>query len=54
MNKTFYGETIYPKELKEKLATYEYNGSDASLLYKYFYGKFAQWLVDNVIPSTIA
>ena len=54
MNKTFYGETIFPIEKIDRLKTYKYSGSDASLLYKYFYGRSAQFLIDNIIPPTIA
>jgi hypothetical protein len=54
MNETFYGEALYPLEQIDKIRTYQYSGSDASLIYKYFYGKTAQYLVDHVIPPSIA
>jgi ethanolaminephosphotransferase len=44
---------ISPQGAKS-LPSYKYSGSDLSLLYKHFYGKVAQYLVDNVIPPTWA
>jgi ethanolaminephosphotransferase len=44
---------ITPQGAKS-LPSYKYSGSDLSLLYKHFYGKIAQYLVDNVIPATWA
>jgi len=41
-------------EAAKTLPSYKYSGSDLSLLYKHFYGKIAQYLVDNVIPTTWA
>jgi len=42
------------EEAAKTLPNYKYSGSDASLLYKHFYGKVAQYLVDHVIPPTLA
>jgi hypothetical protein len=53
-NKTIFGEELYPLEKEDNLINFKYSGSDASLLYKYFYGKIAQFLVDKVIPETMA
>jgi len=41
-------------EAAKTLPSYKYSGSDASLLYKHFYGPVAQYLVDKVIPPTWA
>lgn len=53
-HKTFFGEEIFPRGKEEKLSTFKYKGTDHSILYKYVYGKFAQFLVDNVIPESMA
>lgn len=39
---------------EKNLTSYKYSGSDASLLYKYFFSPCAQYLVDNIIPPTLA
>jgi len=39
---------------EKNLLAYRYSGSDASLLYKYFFSPIAQALVDKVIPSWLA
>jgi len=39
---------------EKNLVAYKYVGSDASLLYKYFFSPCAQFLVDNVIPEWLA
>ena len=39
---------------EKNLLAYKYAGSDASLLYKYFFSPVAQALVDKVIPSWVA
>ena len=39
---------------EKNLTAYKYSGSDSSLLYKYFFSPCAQYLVDNIIPSTLA
>lgn len=54
MNKTYLGETLFPEKNLEGLKTYKYSGSDASILYNYVFGKAAQWLVDNIIPTWVA
>jgi ethanolaminephosphotransferase len=36
------------------LLRYKYSGSDASLLYNYIISPIAQWLVDHVIPESLA
>ena len=54
LNKTIFGEQIYVKENEDNLRTFKYSGSDASLLYKHVYGKIAQFLVDKVIPASVA
>ena len=53
-NKTFLGEELFPKEKEENLKNFQYKGSDASLLYKYVFGKLAELLVEKVIPPSIA
>ena len=53
-NKTIFGEELYPMEKEENLINFKYKGSDASLLYKYFYGKIAELLVEKVIPESVA
>ena len=53
-NKTFFGENLYPKDKEDNLKNFQYKGSDASILYKYFYGKIAEALVNKVIPETVA
>jgi hypothetical protein len=53
-NISFYGEKLFLKEKESNLVTYQYKGSDKSLLYKYFYGKIAQIIVDNIIPEWVA
>lgn len=53
-NKTFFGETLFPKDKEDRLASFQYKGSDTSLLYRFFYGKIAELLVNNVIPETVA
>ena len=50
MNKTYIGETLFPIKNIKGLKDYKYSGSDASILYKYVFGKAAQYLVDHVIP----
>lgn len=54
MKRTFYGEAVMTEAGYEKLPKYKYNGSDASLIYKYFTGKIAQFLVDNIYPESLA
>ena len=54
MNIAFYGEKLFPEESQNKIKTYKYSGTDKSLLYKHFYGKIAQIIVDNWMPETIA
>lgn len=53
-NKTFFGEDLYPKDKEEHFLNFKYKGSDASILYKYFYGRIAEALVNHVIPATVA
>jgi hypothetical protein len=53
-HKTFYGEEFFPEEKAKDVLTYKYAGSDNSVLYKYIYGPFAQFLVDKVIPEWLA
>ncbi|KAJ0408409.1 hypothetical protein ATCC90586_009184 [Pythium insidiosum] len=42
------------REGAKNIQHYKYSGSDASLLYNYVISPSAQWLVDNVIPETLA
>lgn len=53
-NKTFYGEEIFPTDKEDRLSSYKYSGSDHSLLYKYFYSPFAEFIVNNFIPPYVA
>ena len=53
-HRTFFGEEIFPKGKEDKLSTFKYSGTDHSLLYKYFYGKVAEIMVDNIIPTWMA
>ena len=39
---------------KKALEQFKYEGSDDSLLYKHFTSPFCQYLVENVVPETIA
>jgi hypothetical protein len=41
------------KEEKEEVFRYKYKGGDTSILYKYFYSPFADFLV-NYIPMNVA
>lgn len=54
LNIAFYGEKLYQKGKENNLVTYKYKGSDNSYLYKYFYGKTAQLIVDNIMPEWVA
>lgn len=54
MHKTFYGEKIIPADKLQQFRTYRYVGTDHSLLYKYVYGPLAQFLVDRVLPPSLA
>jgi ethanolaminephosphotransferase len=38
----------------DAILRYKYSGSDASLLYNYVISPIAQWLVDHVIPESLA
>jgi len=48
------GEQFISPVGEKNLLAYKYSGSDASLLYKYFFSPVAQMLVDRVIPSWFA
>ena len=54
MNKTFYGEEIFPASKADNLVSYKYQGSDASLLYNYVYSPIAQFIVDKLLPVWLA
>jgi hypothetical protein len=52
--RAFYGEEILSETGKESIKHYTYKGGDASLIYKYVFGKLAQWVVDHLYPETLA
>ena len=41
-------------DARKQLSAYEYKGADLSLLYQYILSPSAQFLVDTVIPETMA
>lgn len=53
-NTSFYCETLFEAGREEKIAGFKYKGSDNSIVYKYAFGPFAQFLVDRLIPPWVA
>ena len=41
-------------EGEQNLLNYKYNGSDASLIYKYILSPLAQYCIDHIVPNWMA
>ena len=54
MEITFYGEEVIPHDKFDVFRKYKYFGSDGSILYKHIYGPLAEFIVNKVIPPSVA
>ncbi len=53
-HQTFYKEEIFPQDQQENIKMFKYSGTDKSILYRYLYSPFAQFIVDKIMPESIA
>jgi len=53
-NHSFYGEKFFDDSKSSEIVNFKYKGTDASLLYKYFFSPVSEFFVDHCTPTWVA